>query len=232
MVGLLAKRAHRDHRFHPNYRKQLRPPIVAAFVMLLYVVLTSPAHADIGADSHVTLYPGQGVRTNLVQLPQRLVDGSLTYEESYFTGLGYRHGTETPSWIERTFEFIGVHGISTGIEVVGIKHTGMQNHYEATLSYTLKSPPMHLGPVRARFGFSSGVSHALGTPWFERGPAGDPDKRFQTLIYLAHEFEWGLRGYEQVSLVTRVHHRSGGFGTVAPRGVGSNFLTAGVRVHW
>jgi hypothetical protein len=222
-----------QNRCKRQKRHNRHGPVAVAFALAVVFGIAGPiAHAEPRDGAHITLYPGQGVRSNLVQLPGRLVDGSLHYEESYFTGVGYRHGTRTPRLIDGTFGLIGLRGVSTGFELIGVKHTGLQDHLEGSLSYALKTPHGNLGPIRVRFGFSMGVSHALGTPRFENGPADDPDRRFRTLVYLAHEFEWGLRNYDQVSLVTRVHHRSGGFGVVAPRGVGSNFLTAGVRVHW
>jgi hypothetical protein len=199
---------------------------------ILLMLATAAAHAEPANGSHVTFYPGQGVKTNLVRLPGRLLDGSLDYRETYFTGIGYRLRTRTPRLLDGTFGLIGMHGVSTGLEIIGVKHMGLQENFEASLSYTLKTPQATIGPIRARFGFSAGASHAFGKPWFENGPQDDPGKRYQTLVYLAHELEWGMRNYEQVSLVTRVHHRSGAFGVVAPRGVGSNFLTAGIRVHW
>ena len=37
---------------------------------------------------------------------------------------------------------------------------------------------------------------------------------------------------QRLSVVTRIHHRSGAYGLFAPRGSGSNFLAVGLRLHW
>jgi hypothetical protein len=86
--------------------------------------------------------------------------------------------------------------------------------------------------VTLRAGFSIGASYAFGTPSYEDGPKSDPDKRYRFQNYNAYEIEWGVKRFPAVSLVTRLHHRSGAYGLIAPRRVGSNFVTAGVRWEW
>lgn len=38
-----------------------------------------------------------------------------------------------------------------------------------------------------------------------------------------------MRGFENLSVITRVHHRSGVYGLIAPQRVGSNFMVFGIR---
>ena len=63
----------------------------------------------------------------------------------------------------------------------------------------------------------------------EDGSDDDPERRYKLQNYNAYELEWGLAASDRVSLVTRIHHRSGIFGLVAPPHVGSNFLAIGLR---
>ena len=66
----------------------------------------------------------------------------------------------------------------------------------------------------------------------EDGPADDPSRRYPTQVLILLEAEWSWDSLPQVALVTRVHHRSGAYGTIAPSGVGSNFVAAGLRYHF
>jgi hypothetical protein len=76
------------------------------------------------------------------------------------------------------------------------------------------------------------LSYAFGTPVYEDGPKNEPDRHYRLQMLALFEVEWRLRDVENVSLVTRIHHRSGVYGLIAPRHVGSNFLAAGLRFQF
>lgn len=177
----------------------------------------------------LTVYSARGIDTNLPDLPGRIVHRNLDYDDTRFTGLGYTFGTQTPRLIERVFELIRVHDVSTGVELLGVKHRGIQDHLETSIAYRLNTPYLGLGFVETRLGYSLGVSYAHGTPTYERTPDGGRDR---LLTYMAYELELKLREYDPLSLVTRIHHRSGAYGLFAPEGSGSNFLAVGVRMRW
>ncbi len=179
--------------------------------------------------SGLTFYSAHGIDTNLPDLPGRLVHRTLEYDDTYFTGVSYTVGTRPPSLMERAFRAIRVDGVSTGVEFLGVKHRGLQDHFESSVLYRLNSPYLGVGPVQARLGYGLGLSYAHGTPWYERSP---DDDRKRLLTYMSYELELRLRRIDRVSLVTRIHHRSGAYGLFAPRGSGSNFLAVGVRTHW
>jgi hypothetical protein len=46
------------------------------------------------------------------------------------------------------------------------------------------------------------------------------------------DMAWKIRTGKHFSLVTRVHHRSGAYGLIAPPRVGSNFLALGVNLDF
>lgn len=182
--------------------------------------------------SSVSIYHGQGVDEDLLDLPGVLFGGSVEWDDSYFFALGYQHGTRTPKLISVPLEWMHLDPVTTAVEVLAVKHRGLQSNFEADVAYAIHSPFAQLGPLRVRFGFSVGLSYAFGTPSYEDGSVDDPEKRYHFQNYNAYELEWGSWRYPRFSLVTRVHHRSGIYGLIAPRRVGSNFLTAGLRLSW
>jgi hypothetical protein len=206
--------------------------------MLLLVACCGLVHAkdvplsESRAISNLTIYTAQGVDSDLLDLPGHLFSGSLDYESSYFTGFGYQHGTATPTWLDAGLALVRLDGVTTAVELVGVRHSGLQDNSEANVAYAIRSPHARLGPLTMRAGFSIGASYAFGTPSYEDAPKNRPDKRYRLQNYNAYELEWGMSRYPALCLVTRIHHRSGMYGLVAPRRVGSNFLTTGIRVQW
>ena len=71
-----------------------------------------------------------------------------------------------------------------------------------------------------------GVSRALKHASYDK-PSGE----CRTLVLALFEAEWRSASSPALAVVTRIHHRSGVYGLVAPRGVGSNFATLGVRYY-
>jgi len=204
--------------------------ILSAALALAMLAIVSPASADAPAvRSGLTTYAAQGVKTNLPDFLGRVVNGELVFEDAHFEGLGYRHGLPPPALLDKLARLLWLDGIATGVEMIGVKHRGAQDHFESSVAYSVSTPHARLLGVRGRLGYSLGVSHAFGTPTYERSPDGE---RRRTLTYMAYELELGLERYEKVSLVTRVHHRSGAYGLFAPTGSGSNFVAVGLRVHW
>jgi hypothetical protein len=202
---------------------------MAAFVLAM-LGLSAAAFAEPQAlRSGLTAYAAQGVKTNLPDFLGRVVDGTLDFEDAHFEGIGYRHGTTTPAFLDRAARFVWLDGLSTGIEVIGVKHREAQDHFETALAYNISTQQGRLAGLRARFGWSVGVSHAFDTPTYDRASDGD---RRRTLMYMAYELELGLQRFEHVSLVARLHHRSGAYGLFAPDGTGSNFVAMGLRAHW
>lgn len=177
----------------------------------------------------LAIYAGQGVDHNLRELPGSILGGDIEWEKSYFAGLGLGGTIGT---LGEDIEFLQgnpLGAISHGYELVVVKHHGLQDNLEAGAAYMLRTPDAHLGPLGVNFAAGVGLSYAFGTPSYEDGPKDDPDERYRLQLLALFEFEWRVRGLENLSFVTRTHHRSGVYGVIAPRNVGSNFLAAGVR---
>jgi hypothetical protein len=193
------------------------------------VFSTGSAEATPPQTAALTLYQGQGVDADLGHILPDLLSGDLRFEDTYFTGLGYYHPLDTPGILQKVFDVLRIPGTGTGFELIAVKHYGMQDNAEIDAAYSLRFPPLSLSSFTVRFGVGFGVSYAFGTPSYEDGTAEEPDKRYRFQSYGAYELEWGHRAVQRVSLVTRIHHRSGIYGVIAPPHVGSNFLTLGLR---
>ncbi len=182
-----------------------------------------------GIFDSVGVFAGQGVDHNKREMPKRILQGTLEWESSYFTaiGLGKVFGTlgESIGFLDGRFGG----GIRHGYEVVGVQHRGMQSNAELGAAYKLITPDLNLGPLAVNFGFGVGLSYAFGTPTYEDGPRNDPERRYRRQLLALYDLEWRLRSVDNLALVTRLHHRSGVYGFIAPRHVGSNFLAVGMR---
>lgn len=202
----------------------------AAWVALL-AFHGAGAFAQSGADARPewTIYAGQGVDANLTGLPRQILGNDIKWESSYFTGLGYAKPSSLPGWLTRGLGAVGIKEPTGVVEVIGVQHRGLQSNFEADVAFILRTGFAHVGPVRVRGGAGLGLSYAFGRPTYEDGSVADPSRRYRLQNYNAIELEAGVDKLPDTSLVARVHHRSGLYGIIAPRQVGSNFLTLAVR---
>ena len=214
-----------------------RGPILSSLFFLLAAAAgTAAAQAPAEPSQHifdsVALYAGQGVDLNLREFPQAVLEGDLRRESSYFVGLGLGkvRGTLGASMAALRGTFL--ENIRHGYEVVFVQHHGLQDNFELGAAYLLRSPDLAVGHLRLNVAGGAGLSHAFGTPSYEDGPADDPSRRYPTQLLILVEAEWGWDSLPQVALVTRLHHRSGAYGAIAPSGVGSNFVAAGLRYRF
>ena len=180
------------------------------------------------ADS-LTLYNGRAVDSDLLDLPEKLLSGTLAYKDCRFTGLGYKRSFITPYTIGWMFGAANLSVPESAFEVVALKHRGLQTNSEVALAYHLNFAGAALGPVKVKPGFSWGFSRALGKPTYENGPRNDPERRYRFQHHLGLELAFTATESSPWSVISKVHHRSGGYGMIAPRRVGSNFLALGIQ---
>jgi hypothetical protein len=180
----------------------------------------------------ISVFTAQGADHNLPELPKIILQGDLEWEPSYFTSVNISKnfgtlGERSPA-IEKTF----FRNVEQSVEVLWAQHHGLQSNGELGAAYMLRTPNLNMGPVAVNFGSGVGLSHAFGTPSYEDGPFANPSKRYRTQLLALFELEWKIRKLENFSLITRIHHRSGAYGLIAPRNVGSNFLAVGIRYEF
>ena len=208
-------------------------PRLAAFALACLLMPGMAQAADAIASklapTEIGLAFGRGLDVNLPDLPGKLASGNLPWDDSRFVGLyASREGRslgQASALLDRTW----FRNVRQGITGSLLKHRGLQSNWEAGLAYTLATPALRLGPVATSLKVGAGISHAFSRPSYEDGPFAEPDRRYRTQFLLLVENHWRLADSDRWSLVLRVHHRSGVYGLIAPRNVGSNFLAVGVE---
>lgn len=178
----------------------------------------------------LTLFGGQGADVNLPDIVPKIVKGEIEMDPTYFWGINYSQ--DIPMAGKNPFTaFLLRHRIRPQWESQLTKHHGLQDNYESHLAALIRSPDLQLGSLAAiNFMAGTGFSYAFSDPVYEDGPDGQPGNgrhRFQNYVTL--EFELSTPALPNWSLATRVHHRSGIYGLIAPRKVGSNFFAVGIR---
>ena len=177
----------------------------------------------------MAVFSGQGVDHNLPDLPGKIITGNIDWEKSYFLALGLGKTLGTLDTLRGTL----FSNLSYGYELVLVQHRGLQSNQELGGAYTLRTSELYLGPLEVNFGAGTGLSYAFGTPNYEDGPMDDdPERRYRLQLLALFELEWHLSSVENFSFVTRIHHRSGAYGLIAPPHVGSNFIAAGLRYQF
>jgi hypothetical protein len=211
-----------------------RGPIASSLPFLLLAAACGGAAAQTspGFVDSVSVYTAQGVDLNLREVPGALFGNGWNRESSYFTGVGLGKTVGTLGGSIDMLRSTLVENVQHGYEVVLLQHRGKQSNQELGVAYMLRSPNLQVAQLRVNVGGGLGLSHAFGTPSYEDGPKDDPGRRYRTQLLVLMEAEWSLASLPDWSLVTRIHHRSGAYGLIAPRQVGSNFIVAGLRYRF
>jgi hypothetical protein len=103
------------------------------------------------------------------------------------------------------------------------QHFGTTHNTEAVLAAVFRS-----GDVPLFAGIAMNVALGDG-PSFSFSAPGEPLQR-KFLNYISAEVEFGSDQLPSLHVVPQLHHRSGGYGLIAPSAAGSNYLGVGVRV--
>lgn len=211
-------------------RAATRRALVALLALVAWPVAALASAAQ--PASELTLYVGRGVDSDLLELAPKLLRGNADFDDTHFAGIGYLRFLRTPAPVRQLFDALCVPNTRIGIEGVAARHHGLQDNAEIALALALRFGALELGPLAARFGVSLGLSYAIGTPSYEDGSAEDPDRRYRLQNFNGYEVAFAHAAHPHWSLLLRVHHRSGAYGLIAPRHVGSNFVAAGLRVRY
>ena len=180
----------------------------------------------------VTVYGGQGVNHNLRKIPVAILSNNLDRDKSYFVGVGLaKTGPKLGRSVDR-LQGTPMAELRQDIEVLMLKHHGLQHNAELGAAYLLRTPDLQMGPVGVNLAAGTGLSYAIGKPTYEDGPKYDLERRYRLQLLLLFELEWKLRNVNGLTLATRIHHRSGVYGLIAPPHVGSNFITLGLRYRF
>jgi hypothetical protein len=177
---------------------------------------------------HATAYWARWANADLLEIPERSFTGDLTFQSADVVG-GAVSRVIVPSFsIPLPGSDFAFRGNRIELEGQVLRHFGRQNHWEGTVALMFRTGQIPLfGGLSVNLGFAEGLSYANEPPPLEGSFEVEPS-RF--LNYLAVEAEFSHASLPGVSLVPRIHHRSGIFGVIAPRTSGSNFVGVGLRV--
>ncbi len=114
-------------------------------------------------------------------------------------------------------------------ELQAVRHWGRQSLWESNVAVTVRWNHFPWDDwIDTSAAFGQGVSFASHRPPLEQENDGETRRM---LHYMHAELAFRPPGNQRLSLVARVHHRSGVFGVYGVSG-GSNFLTTGLRYRF
>ena len=122
-------------------------------------------------------------------------------------------------------------GELASFEVEGqiVKHFDQQDHWEFNALLTARWEAFFWDKyLDTSFAVGAGPSYATHVPEIEVQRSGGSE-RLQ--VYMMVELEFTLSSHPNVAVITRVHHRSNAFGTVADEGT-SNALAFGLKFRF
>ncbi len=205
------------------------------FYLILSIFLSSVLLADAEVNDNslrfenIYLYGAQGIDSNLREIPGEIITLDLPTEDTHL----YAIGSFMPFQLNSLKEY---KDLEVGLTSVLAKHSGMQSHVELDAAITLKVKEIlsKNNYVNFDFAFGIGLSYAFDTPTYEDPVILDDGtlKYYQLQSYLHFDTEIYTPSIESLHLLLRVHHRSGIYGLLAPSGVGSNFIGAGLVYYF
>jgi len=140
---------------------------------------------------------------------------SLDYEDSYLIGLALSRR-------------IGTHDELASLEVEGqvVKHFKRQDHWEFNALLIARWEAFWWDRyLDTSFAFGAGPSYATEVPEIEVYRSGDSAC---LQVYLLFGLEFVLPSQPNLAFITRIHHRSNAFGSIAEDGI-SNVLALGLK---
>ena len=222
----MASGAFQSHSEYKRLKKGLSVPV--ALLGLIAGNSSFASENPLKTNIKMIFLAGQGVDHNLKELPIKLITADIDWDNSYFSGFSLEKDYGSFASRFKAIEGHRVGAVQQGLEVVALKHHGLQDNYEIGLAYKLTSPSWNITNLKTELGLGIGLSHALSEPSYEDGPMDNPNERYRTQLLLILDSRWYLSAYPRYSILFRLHHLSGSYGLIAPRNVGSNFLTFGL----
>jgi hypothetical protein len=142
--------------------------------------------------------------------------GQLEWGDAGMVGIAYGRNWQ-----------IGASRFSWGYELQAVSQFGSQQHLEFNAPVTIRYHVTPRVPFFRSLAFGLGPSLATEVPEYEVETRGDSQR---LLAYWLLEAEFGRPDWRN-TIFTRLHHRSGAFGSVANEG-SSNVITWGLRHRW
>jgi len=196
------------------------------FIKILALVTLFPhisVAEEIAQPNHFSFYVGKYADTNLRTVVPKLVTADLDLKDPTILSLGYFRDVYSYSLGSPDKLRLGYGGTLSTHAFDNLEITG-------NLSLTLMRILPENQYLNMDFMVAVGLSSVLGNLAYEDGTKEHPNKKYH--FQNSDIFQLNIYSPKHPHLKTfvRLHHRSGIYGLVAPRHVGSNFL--GVGVSW
>jgi len=185
-----------------------------------------------GSGYSITVFRAIGLDTTLPDLVPRFLHGTLRTEPEWFTAMAVkgpvfrqlRLGTPVlDAWLG-PMEW----------EIQGVRHDGTRSYWEGTAALMQRTKDLVLGDMLAvNVAVGDGASYAATDEANESGSGMQRGQdTYRWLNHLICEAEWTVPSWRHVHLATRIHHRCGVWGVVAPAFSGGNYLSVGLRYEY
>lgn len=213
----------------PQRLSPMRPGRFLKPGLLAIALVGEPAAAQTGERSwYATGYASRWANTDILDVPERSITGNLSFKDANFAGIGLGRVLVPSFAVPLPGTDFAFRGNRIELEGQVLRHFGGQDHWEGVLALMFRTGQIPLaGGLSMNLALGEGFSYASERPRLEGSFRVEPS-RF--LNYLAFEIEFSHASWPGVHFVSRIHHRSGVFGFVAPRESGSNFIGAGIRI--
>lgn len=181
---------------------------------------TASAAGD--SDWSAGVFVGQAVKGNLSDILPRAFTGKLDFQTAYASGVLLRYELAKPGWLS---DWSQRHGwpLSSSLEFGALQMSGLTHNTELDLDWRPAITFWQPGRFQIETAWGIGLSHSFGKPWSDYEDPEHP-QGYKTLFHMTPELALRNEDLPGWSLGLRLHHRSGIYGTVAPRKVGSNHV--------
>ena len=167
---------------------------------------------------HIGFYIGKYADANLINISPKILKGELKYKKIYIYSLSY---------------FQDVYEIKKDklrVRVGGSISSHSKSNVEVTANIGLSLIDVlpQNSFLKMDLYFATGLSYVFGSIEYEDGTKKNPNKKYHLQSSEIMQIDFYSPNSPQARFFIRLHHRSGIYGLIAPRHVGSNFLGVGV----
>jgi hypothetical protein len=185
-------------------------------------MVTTKLFADVSDEKDdLSIVYSKGIDSNFLDLPNDLMANNIVYINYTMMTVGYFR----PFYVNDIF----------GKKILMSYGGTISQHFGDSLETTanVKFEVRDLLPVNdylnMSFKFYEGFSYNSGDKEYEDGTDKNPDKKYSFQHNMIFDLGFNLEANSNIELLFRLHHRSGVYGLIAPRKVGSNFLGIGLN---
>jgi hypothetical protein len=208
--------------------------ILAVFFIASLIHCIGVFAADISDSKNHVITPEELFWPQQVEHPWSvLLYGGITVKEELGDIIGFRATSSGESIYSAELAYVFYRNMFSEFQIAGngaMRFAAGQNpvpEVDVYFMYRLLKFPWN-NYINTTFAFGEGLSYAFAVPYAEK----EVDAHSQNFLdFLTFELTFGLPKYPDWQLVARIHHRSGMYGTFAPRSdhAGSNSMGFGIR---